>query len=105
MDPDSNIPKIENFFRAPERVADKIKNVVEKVKGGYVLIETRPPWDGSSGPWTRSPIAKIVFHKPSQFWKIYWMRANMKWYFYARYKRLSKALMVIKEDKDGCFWG
>ena len=102
---DQIIQKIEQFFKVSERVADKMQHVAEKVKGGYVLIETRPRWDGSSGPWTRSPIAKIIFHKPTGFWKIYWMRASGKWEFYGKFKRLSRTLIEIKEDKHGCFWG
>lgn len=47
MNQDQTILKIEEFFKVPERVADKIQNVAEKVRGGYMLIETRPRWDGS----------------------------------------------------------
>lgn len=53
MTSNNNIQEIEQIFKVPDRVADKIRNVVEKVKGGYVLIETRPRWDGSPGPWTK----------------------------------------------------
>ncbi|MBU4204935.1 DUF3024 domain-containing protein [Patescibacteria group bacterium] len=99
------IPKIEEFFKVPERVADKIKIIAEKVRGGYVVIETRPRWDGTPGPWTRSPVAKFVFHNPSLSWRLYWMRASGKWWFYGTYKTLDKVLKIIKGDKDGCFWG
>jgi len=102
---DENVQNIEEFFKVPERVADKIKNIAEKVQGGYVLFETRPQWDGSSGPWTKTPVAKIVFHKPSQNWKIYWMRSSGKWEFYGQYKTFKNVLMAIKKDKLGCFWG
>jgi hypothetical protein len=102
---DKNIQKIEEFFRVPERVANKIKNLAEKVKGGYVLFETRPRWDGSPGPWTKLPVAKIVFHKSTQIWNLYWMRASGKWEFYGRYKTLNRVLRTIEEDKHGCFWG
>lgn len=35
---DKTIKIIEDFFRVPDRVADKVKNVAEKVRGGYVLF-------------------------------------------------------------------
>lgn len=105
MEQDKIIEKIEKQFKVPDRVADKIKNVAEKVRGGYVLIEIRPRWDGTPGPWTRHPVAKIIFHNPSQEWRLYWMRASGKWWFYGRFKTLDKALRVIDEDKNGCFWG
>lgn len=99
------IQKIEECFRVPERVADKVKNIVEKVRGGYVLIETRPPWDGSPGPWTKLPVAKIIFHQPSQSWNVYWMRVSGKWWFYQRYKTMAGAIKAIGQDKHNCFWG
>lgn len=41
MDKQENqlILKIENFFKIPKRVADKIKNTAEKTRGGYVLFD------------------------------------------------------------------
>jgi hypothetical protein len=99
------LKEIEEFFKVPDRVANKIKIVAEKVRGGYEIIETRPRWDGSAGSWTRSPIAKITFHKPSQEWRVYWMRASRKWWFYGQYKTFNKVLKIIDEDKSGCFWG
>ena len=102
---DKNIQKIEEFFKVPERVADKVENVAERVKGGYVLFETHPRWDGSPGPWTKSPVAKMIFHKPTKSWKLYWMRASGKWQLYGEYRSLEEVLKVIDEDKDACFWG
>ncbi|PIP17674.1 MAG: hypothetical protein COX43_03015 [Parcubacteria group bacterium CG23_combo_of_CG06-09_8_20_14_all_35_9] len=105
MQKDQIIPKIEQFFKVPEQVADKIKNIAERVKGGYVLIENRPRWDGSAGHWTRLPVAKMIFHKPTKLWKLYWMRASGKWWFYGEYKTLNGVLKAIKKDKNSCFWG
>lgn len=102
---DQIIKKIGEFFKVPERVADKIKNVAEKTKGGYILIETRPFWDDSDRPWTKLPVAKIIFQKSSKIWKLYWMRASGKWWFYGKYKTLGGVLRTIQEDKHGCFWG
>jgi len=105
MPEDKIIQKIEEYFKVPDRVADKIQNVVEVVRGGYMLIEARPPWDGSAKPWTRSPIAKIIFHNPSSKWKIYWQRASGNWNLYKESKTIDSALKIIKEDKHHCFWG
>jgi len=102
---DEKIGRIEEFFRVPERVAGEIKNVARKVRGGYVLIETRPRWDGNPGPWTECPVAKIIFHNPSRKWRLYWMRASGKLWFYGECKTFGKTLEVIKEDSRGCFWG
>jgi len=96
---------IEQYFEVPEKVRGQIKNIIEEVGGGYVLIETRPPWNGSNKEWSRLPIAKIIFHKPTRTWKLYWQRASGKWELYAFYKSFNAVLRSIKEDKHGCFWG
>ena len=102
---DKIIDKIEKRFKVPERVADKIKNIAEKVRGGYILIETRPKWDNSAGPWIRILVAKIIIHRPSGKWKVYWRRASGRWEFYNEYKSIDGALRAIDKDVYGCFWG
>lgn len=104
-DKNQTIKKIEDFFKVPDRVADKIKNTAEKVRGGYVLFEKRLSFDGSKLPWTKSPVAKMIFHKPTKSWKLYWMRGSGKWWFYAKYKTFTRLLNAIEQDKHGCFWG
>jgi len=102
---DEKIERIEEFFRVPERVADQIKNVARKARGGYVLIEARPRWDGKPGPWMENPTAKMIFHNPSQKWRLCWQRASGRWMFYGEYKTFDKALEAIKKDEHRCFWG
>jgi len=54
-----------------------------------------------------SGLAKAVFVKKDQLWKIYWSRADMKW---ARYdphptvRQLSDFLQLVIEDVHGCFF-
>lgn len=100
-----NIQKIEKFFKVPERVSAKVKNIAEKVKGGYVLIETRTRFNDASAPWTKLQVAKIIFHKPTKTWKVYWRRASGRWLIYSQHKNFDKALLEIERDKDCCFWG
>jgi len=102
---DPIIQKIEEKFRVPERVADKIKNIAEKSGNNYILYETRPAWDDSKKPWTKLPVAKMTFVKISGRWKIYWMRASGKWDLLGEYKSFRNALNTIEKDKFGCFWG
>ena len=98
-----DIKRLEKAFESP--FPDKVKSVVEKTKGGYVLIETRPSWDGSDSPWTRNPVAKIVFVKSSGILKLYWMRASGKWNLYKELKSLNDVINALKDDVHGCFWG
>lgn len=102
---DPIIQKIEEKFKVPERMADKIKNVAEKSGNSYILYETRPAWDGSTKPWTKFSVAKMTFVKISDKWKLYWMRASGRWELYKEYKSFNNVLNAIEKDKFGCFWG
>jgi hypothetical protein len=95
--------RFENAFPTP--VPDKIRNVVETCKSGYILYETRPPWRGGEGEWTRSPIAKILWSRMESGFNLYWHRASGKWDWYEETKRLDEAIEIIKRNDNGCFWG
>ena len=54
------------------------------------------------------PVAKATYLKSRQLWKIYWLRADMKWHGYEpkpEVKKLETFLRVVDEDEYGCFWG
>lgn len=53
-------------------------------------------------------MAKTTFVKTENCWKIFWMRADLKWHGYepdVKVKTLSKFLEVVIEDKYACFFG
>lgn len=100
---DIDVKRLEKTFASP--IPDKVKNVVEKTRGGYILVETRPPWDGSPGDWTRLQIAKIIHNKSRGKWKLYWMRASGKWNLYEECESLGEVIATIRTDPHGCFWG
>jgi len=52
-----------------------------------------------------NPTAKMIFHNPSQKWRLCWQRASGRWMFYGEYKTFDKALEAIKKDEHRCFWG
>lgn len=100
---DIDARRLEMAFASP--IADRVKNTVEKTRGGYVLVERRPPWDGSPGDWTRLQVAKIIYNKSRGCWKLYWMRASGTWNLFGECASLDKVIEVIKSDSRGCFWG
>lgn len=103
--PEAMIQRIEKYFRVSEKVTEHIRNIAEKVHGGYVLFETRPYRDDPTSPWSKLPVAKLVLHIPSQRWKLYWHRASGRWLIYSEHAQLAGALKAIKTDRYGCFWG
>lgn len=69
------------------------------------LHEDRRLYDGSR---ILEPVAKATWVKTQKVWKIYWMRADLKWHSYdpvPQVQSLDKVLAGIDADPYGCFWG
>lgn len=73
----------------------------------FVLYEIRLIWD-KPNEIQHIEFAKIRFYKSKHAWNLYWMRANGKWELYDPFSKssyLQKIIEIIKEDKNGCFFG
>ena len=79
-----------------------------KIEGQSVLIyETRPRWDNKE-EYRDYAIAKATYIRSKNHWKVFWMRADLKWHAYPpapTVKSLQEFTQVVKEDKHHCFWG
>ena len=52
-------------------------------------------------------MAKATYIKTKKIWKLYWKRADMKWYHYKPFgdsESLEEVLKAIDQDEYGCFW-
>ncbi len=73
----------------------------------FEIFEIRPQWNDPTKKIEAS-IAKATFVKSRQTWKLYWMRADMKWHLYEPFPAsdsLEKILEAIEKDSHHCFWG
>ena len=71
------------------------------------LFEIRPQWNDPSKIHEHS-FAKATFVKARKIWKIFWMRANLKWYPYEPNPitaSIEDFLAIVDADKHGCFFG
>jgi hypothetical protein len=67
--------------RSPVHLRDKLQ-LAYRVQGQEVVIfERRPQWDDPK-QWIESPVAKLTFIRSANKWRLYWMRADMKWHEY-----------------------
>jgi len=60
------------------------------------------------GEEIEEPIAKVQFVRTEGVWRIFWMRANLRWHRYdphPKAKSSAAALRVIDEDANCCFFG
>jgi len=67
------------------------------------IFEIRPVWNDPSEKM-ESSIAKATYVKSKNQWKVYWMRADLKWHGYEPcriVKNLEEFLQVVDEDQYG----
>jgi hypothetical protein len=93
--------------RPPANIRGQVDLGFRLENQSVAIFETRPRWD-SPKEKMESPVAKATYSKVKQVWKVYWMRADLKWHGYVPHpevEQLSDFLMLIDEDKHACFWG
>ncbi|MDP4131705.1 MAG: DUF3024 domain-containing protein [Bacteroidota bacterium] len=104
------IEVMENYLeriRPPHHIRHDL-DIGYKIDGQSVtLFEIRPGFL-NPGINVESPYAKATYIKSSGQWKIYWMRANLKWDLYEIrpvVSELKDFLELVEEDKYHCFKG
>jgi hypothetical protein len=93
--------------RPPAELRDQLDISYRIEKQSVIIFEIRQNYI-HPGFKIDSPIAKATFVKSDKVWKIYWMRADMKWHSYTPKPvvgELSVFLKTVEEDKHNCFWG
>lgn len=97
-----------------ESVRPKDLEIRKQVDIGYsyngkvaILFEIRPEWEHPE-KMQQIKFVKIRHYKSKKKWHLYWMRASGKWELYEPFSEsthLGQIIEVIKEDKNGCFYG
>jgi hypothetical protein len=93
--------------RPPVHLRDKVDIGYRIERQSIEIFEIRPVWN-DPGEKMEPPIAKATYVKSSDSWKVFWMRADMKWHGYGPdplVKTLEEFLELVNEDSHGCFWG
>jgi len=76
-------------------------------KQSLEIFEVRPD-EYNPGAKTEFAYAKTTYVKTQKTWKIYWMRADLKWHSYTPVPEVSSVeefINVVSEDEHGCFFG
>jgi hypothetical protein len=92
--------------RPPEEIRNKV-DLAYKIENQSVLIyEVRSRWD-KEDVFFESPIAKATWVKTKNEWKVFWLRADLKWHGYKTpaVKTIYEFIELVDQDKYGCFWG
>ncbi|MCD4772815.1 MAG: DUF3024 domain-containing protein [Bacteroidales bacterium] len=95
------------YHRPPVEIREKL-DIGYHIEGQSVYVfEIRPRWDKPEEK-IEPLVAKATFVKAKNHWKIFWIRANLKWYHYKPFpysKNINQFFDVVGEDKLSCFWG
>lgn len=104
------IEVMESFLerrRPPEHIRPKL-DIGYRIDGQSIIIYTiRPLWNDAL-KIHHSDVAKATFVKAKNHWKVFWLRANLKWFSYdpkPTVKALNDFVKLVEEDKHACFWG
>lgn len=105
------IEKAGESFLAARRPPVEIRSKVDlayRIEGQSVFIyEIRPGWDNPDEIMILD-FAKTTLVKTQNHWKIYWMRADLKWHSYPpkpTVKTIKKFFELVDNDEHACFLG
>lgn len=98
-------------FMARHRPLPHVRNEVDvghRISGQSLeLFEVRPRWDNPRETIEHA-IAKATFVRRTGTWKVYWMRADLKWHRYEPVPEVDSVdafLAVVDADEYCCFFG
>ena len=71
------------------------------------IFEIRPAWNRPDEILEHG-VAKATFVRTRGVWKVFWMRADLKWHSYSPTSTVGSAekfLELVDADPHACFWG
>lgn len=93
--------------RPREEIRPKLDIAVRRSGQSVVVVEIRPAWDNPS-EIREIPVAKATYVQTRKTWRIFWMRADLKWHGYepaSEVQTIEEFFQVVEKDAHGCFWG
>jgi hypothetical protein len=105
------IEKVVGAYIEKRRPAPHIRPKLDigfRVSGQSVeIFSIRPVWDEPNRKM-EDPVAKATFVRGKALWRVFWMRADLKWHGYQPLPTVDSIelfLAAVEEDKHACFWG
>lgn len=104
------IEALENFMekrRPPKDMRNKVDLAYRIEDQSVIIYSIRPHWQNKSEKM-EEPIAKTTWVHTQQVWKVFWMRADLKWHGYDPQPQVStieQFLELVNKDAHHCFWG
>lgn len=93
--------------RSPEEMRDQLDIAYRIDEQSVLIFEIRPRFDDPSIK-QETPIAKATYVQAAKQWKIFWMRADLKWHGYKPHltvTTIDEFFELVDKDRYGCFFG
>jgi hypothetical protein len=93
--------------RPPPHIRPQLDQGFRVTGQSVELFEIRPQWDKPEVKF-ESPYAKATYVRTQGLWKVYWMRADLKWHSYkpdSLVAAIEDFLAVVEKDEYCCFFG
>jgi len=104
------IEAMENFIarkRPPEHIRPQLDLGYKIEEQSIYVFEIRPQWDKPE-VIREHAVAKTTFVKAKNYWKVFWLRADLNWHSYTPkpiVKSVKEFCKLVEEDKHNCFFG
>lgn len=93
--------------RPPAHIRHQL-DIGYRISGQSVeIFEIRPHWKIADSK-IETPVAKATFVKTKGYWKVFWMRQDLKWHRYdvtPEVSRIEVFLQMVSDDEHSCFFG
>lgn len=93
--------------RPPPEIRDQVDLAYKIESQSVIIYEIRAGWPDPAAKF-EAPAAKATYVKSNDRWKIYWMRADLKWHGYDPVPEvavITDFFKIVHEDEYFCFWG
>lgn len=93
--------------RPPGEIRDQLDIACRTENLDLYIVEIRPAWNNPA-EMMEQPVAKATFVKSKGIWKVFWMRADLKWHAYPekpQVKTVKEFFDLVDEDRMHCFFG
>ena len=93
--------------KSPAALRDKVRLEYRVTRHDVLIYETRPAFHDPRHRIEHG-IAKLRFVRPAGEWRLFWLRASLKWQSYEPFRsspELAELVTEIERDPNGCFFG
>lgn len=91
----------------PPHVAARLRKDLRLEGASVVLFESRPRFDVPTD-WIEHPVAKFVYVKRANAWRLFCQMSDLRWHRYAplpEAPQLERLVSEVASDPTAIFWG